>query len=60
MDDELWDAFRAVHPRLLGALLNGVSLALRERKKVAREFYGNLPRLQRWAPGVEHTFRGGS
>ncbi|RTH03443.1 hypothetical protein CSW50_05025, partial [Thermus scotoductus] len=53
LDDELWDAFRALHPRLLGALLNGVSLALRERKKVAREFYGNLPRLQRWATWAE-------
>jgi hypothetical protein len=52
-ESELWEAFAAVHPRILGAVLDAVSRALGNLAAVRRD---NLPRMAdfaRWAIAAE-------
>jgi hypothetical protein len=51
-DSQLWTRFHREHPRILGALLDAVSVALRRFDEV-EERLGFLPRLADWAVWAE-------
>jgi hypothetical protein len=50
-DEEFWAMFNAAQPRLLGALLNGVSAAMRDAGRIRVDGYGRIRMLDfaRWA-----------
>jgi hypothetical protein len=50
-DDEFWEGFNAAHPRILGALLDGVSGAIRGYREISLSGYGRVRMgdFARWA-----------
>lgn len=54
-EDDLWSTFEALHPRLLGALLDAASCALRRRSEVRLERSPRMADFAHWVVAAEEA-----
>ncbi len=47
-EDDLWTRFKVAHPRVLGAFLDAVAVALRDESKVELEKQSRMADFERW------------